>query len=84
MYSEWTRALAGPTQVSMGPEVGVVRVLEVPGEAGGVCTIGAPGLVDTDMLTPGPGLAYFSGLEMPETGVWGSMDRGGRERGPPI
>ena len=68
----------------MAAVVGVLRLF-VPGETGGVCTGGAPGLVETDMEAPGPGRANFSGLDMPETGVWGSMvERGGRERGPPI
>ena len=63
------------SQVSMGAVVGVVRAL-VPGDTGGVCTGGAPGLVETDMARPGPARANFSGREMPEAG--------GRERGPPI
>ena len=79
MYSGARPSLS---QVSMGAVVGVVRAL-VPGDTGGVWTAGMPGLVETDMA-PGPGLANFSGLEMPDTGVWGSMlGRGGRERGPP-
>ena len=65
------------SQVSMGAVVGVVRTLPgVPGETGGVGTGGAPGLVETDMASPGPARANFSGREMPEAG--------GSERGPPI
>lgn len=51
------------------------------GDTGGVTP--DPGLVVTDIgpAAPGPGLANFSGLEIPEAGVCGSRGRGGRDRG---
>jgi len=51
------------------------------GDTGGVTP--DPGLVVTDIgpAAPGPGLANFSGLEIPVAGVCGSMGRGGRDRG---
>jgi len=55
------------------------------GDTGGVTPdpgIAEPGLVVTDIgPAPGPGLANFSGREIPDAGVWGSRGRGGRERG---
>lgn len=76
----------------MGEGEGGGWVLLVPavsfvlGEMGGVVVARVElGLVDTEMGAPG--LANFSGLEIPATGVNGSLDsgcgRGGRERGPP-
>lgn len=66
---------------ALGPAVSFVL-----GEMGGVVVDRAElGLVDTEMGAPG--LANFSGLEMPGPGVKGSRvsgwGRGGRERGPP-
>ena len=50
------------------------------GDTGGVTP--DPGLVVTDIgPAPGPGLANFSGLDIPEAGVCGSRGRGGRDRG---
>lgn len=65
----------------LGPAMSLVL-----GEMGGVVVDRlALGLVETDMGAPG--LANFSGLEMPGPGVKGSLvsgcGRGGRERGPP-
>ena len=48
--------------------VTVLAVSLLFGDTGGVTP--APGLVLTVMLPgPGPGLAYFSGREIPDTGV---------------
>lgn len=67
--------------VLLGPAVSFVL-----GEMGGVVVARVElGLVETEMGAPG--LANFSGLDMPATGVKGSRvsgwGRGGRERGPP-
>lgn len=56
------------------------------GDMGGVVVARAAlGLVDTEIGAPG--LANFSGLEIPGPGVNGSLDsgcgRGGKDRGPP-
>jgi len=70
--------LVGSFWLEPAPPVEPVESLLL-GETGGV--IPAPGLVLTDIGPPAPDLAYFSGLEIPVTGVCGSRGRGGRERG---
>ena len=63
------------------PLSGLVAVSLMLGATGGV-TPDPAGLVVTDIgPAPGPGLANFSGLEIPEACVWGSRGRGGRDRG---